>query len=327
MQLNDLPVELAVQLHELIKPRFGARGSADIVGEANSGDYTFAIDHDAEEALGDLVDQLGTKAGVRLSYYSEDRGLVKVHDDPQYVFVVDPIDGTRPAVCGLESTCVSVAMAPLNGPAALLKDVVAACLVEIKSGDVISAAAGGQVQVRRGGSEAQAIGGNRLSRKVDITKMFWAHEICGRPSEATNAVLGDLINTSSFAAATFVFNSASYAISRVVLGQLDAYVDVYAALLNSPTGSRWEDLSRSKFHGKVFGLFPYDIAAAAFIAMQAGAFISDGHGQPLDKLNLLNSSRTGISSAVVAGNSNLGHQILSYLGRGYERAEATLIRA
>ena len=31
---------------------------------------------------------------------------------PRAIFVVDPIDGTRPAAAGLESCCVSIAVVP-----------------------------------------------------------------------------------------------------------------------------------------------------------------------------------------------------------------------
>ncbi|MGI8906722.1 MAG: inositol monophosphatase family protein [Candidatus Sumerlaeaceae bacterium] len=319
---ENATIDLSLKLAETIRPGIGTMASSSIVGEANSGDYTFAIDAVAEAALGRFVDEVAKSAGLRLAYYSEDRGLVEVHSNPEYVFVVDPIDGTRPAICGLESCCVSAALAPLNGNSACLSDVVAACLVEIKSGVIISAAAGAGVCVRSSSrSKAVPVNGSCLSRKTDIEKMFWATEMCGRPSQATQAVLGELINASSFAAACFVFNSASYAISRVVLGQLDAYADVFAALLRRANAARWESLSKSLFHGKVFGLFPYDIAAAAFIAEEAGAFVTDAQGNSLGNLELLDSSSNAITSAVIAANKELGQHILGYLERGFRRAD------
>ena len=55
--------------------------------------------------------------------------------------MVDPIDGTRPALAGLESCCVSVAAAPLDGEPTM-GDVTAACVVEIPSGQVFLAERG-----------------------------------------------------------------------------------------------------------------------------------------------------------------------------------------
>ena len=69
---------------------------------------TFGIDAGAEETLADLAEH-----APDVAYYSEDRGLV-APDGATEVLVVDPIDGTRPALAGLESCCVSVAAAPLR---------------------------------------------------------------------------------------------------------------------------------------------------------------------------------------------------------------------
>ncbi len=56
--------------------------------------------------------------------------------------MVDPIDGTRPALAGLESACVAVALAPLGDGDPTMADVSAGCVVEIKSGDWFLAARG-----------------------------------------------------------------------------------------------------------------------------------------------------------------------------------------
>jgi len=43
--------------------------------------------------------------------------------DETHVLVVDPIDGTRPAMAGLESACVAIALAPLDGGDPRMADV------------------------------------------------------------------------------------------------------------------------------------------------------------------------------------------------------------
>ena len=71
----------------------------------------------------------------RIAFYSEDRGLVEPSDDdPRWVLVVDPIDGTRPAMAGFEAACVSVALAELGDGTPTMGDVVAGSVVELKSG-------------------------------------------------------------------------------------------------------------------------------------------------------------------------------------------------
>ena len=106
-------------------------------GASAGGDITFAVDELAEKAL---VEFLAERAPA-LAYYSEDRGLVAAGEATE-VLVVDPIDGTRPAMAGLESACVSVALAPLGDGEPTMADVSTGCVVEIKSGDWFVAARG-----------------------------------------------------------------------------------------------------------------------------------------------------------------------------------------
>src|SRR5579871_3022473 len=99
-------------------------------GEAAGGDVTFAVDEQAEAALASFL----AEHAPRMAFYSEDRGLVAAPDAVD-VLVVDPIDGTRPAMAGLESACVAVALAPLGDGEPVMADVEVGCVVEIKSGD------------------------------------------------------------------------------------------------------------------------------------------------------------------------------------------------
>jgi len=76
---------------------------------------------------------------------SEDAGLVEPSGSADWVLVVDPIDGTRPAMAGFEMACVSVAAAPLDDEPRM-GDVTAGCVVEIKSGNRFVAGRGEGVQ-------------------------------------------------------------------------------------------------------------------------------------------------------------------------------------
>ena len=70
-------------------------------------------------------------AAPDVAFYSEDAGLVvPAGTTPAWVLVVDPVDGTRPALAGLESCCVSVAAAPY-GEDVTMGDVRIGCVVEI----------------------------------------------------------------------------------------------------------------------------------------------------------------------------------------------------
>ena len=131
------------------------------------------------------------------------------------VLVVDPIDGTRPALAGLESCCVSVAAAPLRD-GVTMGEVTVGCVVEIPTGAVFLAERG------RGLVEAPPV---ILSANERIERMFWTYGFRGRPARPMAEVLADLIDRSSVGGASFELGSASFDMTRVVTGQLDAYVE------------------------------------------------------------------------------------------------------
>src|ERR671930_400002 len=89
-----------------------------------------AIDERAES----FMERFLAERAPEVAFYSEDRGLVSPGGNPEWVLVVDPIDGTRPAMAGFEAACVSVAAASLADGAPTLGDVEIGCVVEIKSG-------------------------------------------------------------------------------------------------------------------------------------------------------------------------------------------------
>ena len=138
-------LELARGLRERVAPALGSLSGREIAGDGAGGDVTFAIDAVAEEALAELL----ASVAPRVAFYSEDRGLV-APPDADFVLVVDPIDGTRPAMAGLESCCVAVALAPLADGEPTMADVSVGCVVEIKSGDWFLGVRDGGVSSSRG---------------------------------------------------------------------------------------------------------------------------------------------------------------------------------
>ncbi len=170
-QRSTLVLELARRLREDVLPELGSHaGRAQHTGGAG-GDVTFEVDLLAEESLREFV---ATRA-PRMAFYSEDRGLVAGGDDT-HVLVVDPIDGTRPAMAGLESACVAVALAPLLDGEPTMADVEIGCVVEIKSGDWFLA---------RRGRGLRSLRGVALSANDDLSAMFWGYGFRGRPARET----------------------------------------------------------------------------------------------------------------------------------------------
>src|SRR5947199_3795973 len=164
----ELVRELSLALREQVLPLLGSHAGREHSGSAGAGgDVTFAIDEEAEA----MIEPFLAERAPNVAFYSEDRGLV---GDGDQVLVIDPIDGTRPAMAGLEACCVSVAAAPLRD-GVRMGDVSVGCVVEIKSGGVFLAERGGGVL------EAPPV---RLSADDRLDRTFWPDGIRGRTARA-----------------------------------------------------------------------------------------------------------------------------------------------
>jgi myo-inositol-1(or 4)-monophosphatase len=306
--LRELVRELSLALRERVHPLMGSHSARAHEPEAAAGgDVTFAIDAHAEELLGSF---LGTHA-PDVAFYSEDAGLVLPSDrSPQWVLVVDPVDGTRPALAGLESCCVSVAAAPYGNDVSM-GDVRIGCVVEIPSGRVFLA--------ERGAGLVEG-GPARLSANERLERMFWTFGFRGRPARPLTEVLAELIDASSVGGATFDLGSACFDTMCVVDGRLDAYVEPGPLLVEQVPGMRAE--FERVGGGAVLNNSPYDLAAAALIAEEAGAVVTDAAGQAFDERPLLGSAAEFQMSVAVAANRRLHEQIVSEIAEGIARVRA-----
>jgi myo-inositol-1(or 4)-monophosphatase len=274
-------------------------------GRGEGGDVTFAIDERAES----LMESFLAERAPEVAFYSEDRGMVTPADrDPSWVLIVDPIDGTRPALAGFESACVSVAAAPLEGEPTM-GDVAAGCIVEIKSGAQFTAARGAGLQPTPS-----------LSPNARLERMFWSYGLRGRPARLTVEVLAELIDASSVGGATFDLGSATYDMTRVATGQLDAYVEPGPRMVTDLPGVRAE--FERVGDGAVLNNSPYDLAAAVLCLEEAGAVVTDAYGQPLAPRPLLGSGVDFQISCVTAANRDLHGKICAAIDAGIERLAA-----
>jgi myo-inositol-1(or 4)-monophosphatase len=156
-----------------------------------------------------------------------------------------------------------------------------------------------------------------LSATRDLSRMFWAYGLRGRPVRAIAEVLGELIDSSSVGGGTFDLGSATYDMTRIVTGQLDAYIEPGPRLVSDVPGMR-EEFERVG-NGAVLNNSPYDLAAAALILEEAGAVVTDAYGAPLAERLLLGSGAEFQISCVAAANQELHAAILRELDLGIER--------
>jgi myo-inositol-1(or 4)-monophosphatase len=300
---RELVLELAAALRDEVLPALGDHAGRAHTGAGEGGDITFAIDERAEA----FMERFLAERAPDVAFYSEDRGLVSPSGPASWVLVVDPIDGTRPAMAGLEAACVSVAAARLDSDREpRMGDVQTGCVVEIKSGRAF-------VAERGGGLDPEP----SLSSNIDLSRMFWAYGLRGRPVRAIAEVLGELIDASSVGGGTFDLGSATYDMTRVVTGQLDAYIEPGPRIVAEVPGMR-EKFERVG-DGVVLNNSPYDLAAAALILEEAGAVVTDANGGSLADRPLLGSGAAFQLSCVAAGNRELHAAIVRELDLGIER--------
>ncbi len=315
MTPQETILALTRHIRETVRPHLGAYHGRAISGTANSGDATFAIDDIAEEAIISFIE----RENLSIAFYSEDKGLMEFGQSPENVLIIDPIDGTRPALAGFEACVVSVAWASYTA-SPTMEDVQFGCIGEIKGDDLFVAARGQGAQWLDAHGQTVPL---RLLPITEIARAPLSFEIVARPFEALSVVLGDIINASSMKGGCFLFNSTAFSLTRLLTGQLAAVVDVGHRILHDipSTRDRYVELG----FGRPIGLFTYDIAAAALIAAEAGAIVSDAFGQSFDKTPLLDTSEANLKSIVASSTPELHTHLLESIQSGMVRLEKSLL--
>jgi myo-inositol-1(or 4)-monophosphatase len=307
---EELVLALARRLREVVLPELGSHAGRLVDPTHPSGaggDVTFSVDEVAEATLARFV----ADHAPRIAFYSEDRGLVAPAGDETHVLVVDPIDGTRPAMAGLESACVAVALAPLDDGDPTMGDIEIGCVVEIKTGDWY---------MGRRGQGVLATRPVDLSTTTDIGSMFWGYGFRGRPARATAELLATLLDASSVGGGTFELGSQAFVMTRVVTGQLDAVIEVGSRMIDEVPGmlEEFERVGR----GAILNNSPYDLAAPWLCLVEAGGIVTDGWGEPLDDRRLLGSGHEFQMSSICAANAELHERLVAEVDAGIERLQA-----
>lgn len=303
-EMRDLVRGLTAELRSVVLPLLGEHSGRAHQGAGAGGDITFAIDEIAEKRMEEYLD----RHAPRVAFYSEDRGMVSPSgESAEWVLIVDPIDGTRPALAGLESSCVSVAAAPLERDPTM-GDVEIGCVIEIKSGNEFLAVRGEGVEPA-----------GRLSSNTEIERMFWTYGLRGRPVREVMEVMAELVDRSSVGGAGFDLGAATFDVTRIVTGQLDAYIEPSPRIVEEVPGMRTEFERVGR--GEVLNNSPYDLAAAVLCAEEAGVIVTDASGEPLAERRLLGSGHEFQLSCVAACTKELHSAICREIDAGMDRLQ------
>lgn len=298
--MKEFVFGLADHIYDKVSKVFGRREFRRVSGYSVAGDAQFDIDEVAENA----VREFAKGHGRSIALFTEDEGLIKIGEAPEYVLIVDPIDGTRSAAAGLENCCISIAAAKYTATPRI-GDVEYAILKELKGGAYIYGDRDHEELLYDGFHSPLP----NLSAVTDLEHMFWSIEFNGHPADLMISAYGHLIDKSANPGGIFVFSSACYSISRIITGQLDAYVDIGNRLLKDKPELLPRFLEAG--HGHVLHLFPYDIAAAVFLAEKAGLIITDAYGNSLSETLLLDTSSENQQSCIAASTRNLHEKLLT----------------
>jgi len=297
----------------------GAANDADmraVSGLTDSGDASFNVDLMAERIVSDWLDA----SPVPIAAYTEDMGFLlpwdydhDYADCPDYVLVVDVLDGSRAFKAGLETACVSIGVALYHGKKeTCFRDLVLGYLWETKSDVVFAARAGHGVTITSNGRAVTPLPGVA----TELDDIAWGFEVCGRPAKELFYIIGDLINKSAVRGGCFLLNSTTFGISRIILGRFDAYIDVGVRIVEEMPSSVERLVAAGQ--KQALGLFPYDIAATYLIAKEAGIVMTDAYGASLDDRRLLGSGPKTRLSCIAARNSLLHKRIMRYIDAKFD---------
>lgn len=305
--LEAMTLELANRIRAVVHPRLGAADSRAFTGTAVGGDATLDIDRDAEEVVAAFLEEEGN-----LAVFTEDLGLV-TRGDPQAVLVVDPVDGTRPAAAGFESCCVSIAATRvIDSP--IIDDVEVGVVRELKWDRTFWATRGNGLHIMGPAGELEE---PRLSDAKDKSSLFWAGGFRGRPYLPVAASVAELADECSLLGSVFDLGSASFIMTRILTGQLDAYLDPALRLLDEYPGLEPEFLKAGG--GFVLCNTPYDVSASILLFEEAGAEVTDCNGRDLGSRPILGSDREHQMSILAAASPELHSTLLDAIDKGVER--------
>jgi fructose-1,6-bisphosphatase/inositol monophosphatase family enzyme len=120
----------------------------------------------------------------------------------------------------------------------------------------------------------------------------------------------------------FDLGSAAFDLTRLVTGQLDAYVDAGRRLVDEVPATEAAFLQVGE--GSICTNFPYDVAAAALIVEEAGGIVTHADGRPLADHPAVGSSRAHGLAVLGAANPALHALLVDALDQGIARLANTL---
>ncbi|MBU0763122.1 MAG: hypothetical protein KKD39_08870 [Candidatus Altiarchaeota archaeon] len=265
-------IDLAKKIKKTVKAYAGHY--EDILFPAgHTGDTTYEIDVPVEEAVKDFFVDKGIEAVVM----TEDMGAYTVGENPQAIYLIDPLDGSRNARRGIPFYCTSIAVYPPD--AKLLSDCMVGVVSRLDCREDYTALSSGPA--RCNGKKIKPSGKSEL---YDAVLSLGSHFTNSYPVHST--FIGELSKKNPGVNDVMLkcLGASALELSYLACGKIDALVDLRS----------------------VYGVEPclktYDVAAGAHICRQTGVNMIYGTSKLGENVGLDPRNRV---SVVAAGSDKL----------------------
>lgn len=300
-----------------MKPVYGIK-QIDVPINQISHDFNYALDEGAERVVKTAFERVWRK-GILYGYATEDQGLALPErvDKPEWVYLIDPVDGSRPANIGAEMACVNIAITRGDIANPTLKDVEAAIVLAIKEGKMWVAKKGqGVFEVTPfRGKDPKLV---EVKPKENVTTYLkdtsLVYETYSMSAEYTGIVVDPLLRAVSFKTE---YPSGSYSALSIIRGQNELHIDLRRRLVLDYPHLQVMLKPNSK------ALSPMDIAPEFLMLGELGMRVTDANGNNLDGIQLWDFNRDGSWSSatqlswVAATTSILHQQAMSKIEEGF----------
>lgn len=308
-------LKLVNHMREAILPVFGIRQHDVPIGSV-SHDFQYAVDEKAEEVIKRTFEELWKK-GVWYGYSTEEQGLVlPPGHTAELVYLIDPVDGSRPAQAGMETACITMAIVNGNKSNPTFRDITAGVTHAIKENRTFITQKGGGVYEVNDGTITMCTPHEHAPDR--LSNVFMAYENYGVSEKLLGTIIDELRREVQSAS---VYVAGSFGVLSLVRGQNELYVDVREQLLKE-----YPHLPVAlKPHTKC--LQPYDIAAPWLMLNEIGGVATTTDGTPLNDLPLLvfepdgSWSSKGNISLVAATTPQLHAQAMACIQLGFSRLQ------
>ncbi len=262
LELSDLLLKIAEKACDKLRQLREETTSREIL-KRGLGDVTRRVDYEVE---GLILEEL-EKNGINAVVLTEERGVVYIGENPRYIFIVDPLDGSLNFVLDIPFYAVSIAVAPYKNGPIRFGDLKCGVIAYAPKG-LVAYAEDDRFDILKGDGVFKTLRESVRQSLEKPTVILYLNldnpELSLKTIRALKEILG------SFKARTL--GAASLELLLTGLGLFTAFIDV-----------------RDKLRA-------YDLAAAYVILRALGASIYAGNGNRLDELVI----SEGFRSSVIA---------------------------